>query len=98
MSSWHCRMGSAALAWIAMTALAVAQPVAAPADVPTGDVWIAPGALGPFLRGDAQASSATPRPPTGDVWPAADGVTSTARTPAPRDAAVPEEVATGSVK
>jgi hypothetical protein len=50
--------------------------------------------------GAGQAALTNPRLPTGDFWPTDDGMTRTARTPAApyRDAAKPEEVATGSIK
>jgi hypothetical protein len=99
MSSPHCTIGVAALGWVALATLAAAQPAATPADMPTGDVWIA-GEPSTFPHGAAgQAVAANPQTPTGDVWPTADGTGRAAEAAAPQqDAAGREEVAVGSVK
>jgi len=78
MLIWHCRIGAAAVGWIALTLVAVAQSGASHQDMPTGDVWIAPDGPSSAPRGGfGKTGSANPSVPTGDVWLAPDGITRT---------------------
>jgi hypothetical protein len=99
MSARHRTIGFAALGWVALAALAAAQPAAGPADVPTGDVWIT-SERSAFPHGASQAASVDAQLPIGDVWLAEDGMTRAAKAPAPphEQAEGREEIAAGSVK
>jgi hypothetical protein len=100
MSSWSLKIAPAAAAWIAMTLIATAGPIASNTDTPTGDVWIAPEAPNPTPAQTAQQSPAQRPLPTGDFWPAEDDAVRAADAPAPPhdQSAAREEVATGAVK
>jgi hypothetical protein len=91
MSSRYLKLAAAAAAWLALTALATAEP-APSADTPTGDVWVTRDAPRPLPPQAAQITPARRPLPTGDFWPAEDGATRTADAPAPpKDAVAREE-------
>jgi hypothetical protein len=100
MSSRHHRIASIAAAWLTMTAVAAAEPVLTPADMPTGDVWMTPGAAAPLPPGTSEGASANALPPIGDVWLADDGVSRAAEAPVPppRETSAREEIAAGGIK
>jgi len=100
MSSWFLKIAPAAAAWIAMTLIASAGPIASETDTPTGDVWITPEAP---IASPAQTAQRAPLHrslPTGDFWPTDDGATRAADAPAlPRDqSAAREATTTGGVR
>jgi hypothetical protein len=90
MSPWSLKIAPAAAAWIAMTVIAAAAPIASEAETPTGDVWITPDAPASASQA-AQAAPAYRQLPTGDFWPAEDATTRTADAPAPPRDAVARE-------
>jgi hypothetical protein len=100
MSSRHHGIASVAAAWLTMTAVAAAEPAVTPADVPTGDVWMTPGASASLPPGTGQAGSVNAQLPIGDVWLADDGVSRAAEAPAPpqRETSAREEIAAGGIK
>jgi hypothetical protein len=81
-----------------MTAAAAAEPAATPVDMPTGDVWMTPGASALLPPGTSEGGSANAQLPIGDVWPAEGGTTRAAQNPPQEQAAGREEIAAGSVK
>ena len=101
MFLWHCRIAAAAVGWIALTLVAVAQSGTGHQDVPSGDVWITPNKSRSIPR-DAvgQTTPNSSEIPTGDVWLAPDGVARTAQPKAPpqRDARETDYVNNGSRK
>jgi len=100
MCSRRLRLAAAAAAWMAMAALAAAEPATTWADTPTGDVWVTQDAPRPLPSQSAQNTPADRALPTGDVWPAEESLTRAADTPAPPRAppAMREELAAGSAK
>lgn len=98
MSPWSSKIAPAAAAWIAMTLIATAGPIASNTDAPTGDVWITPEAPSPTPT--AQQNLAHRPLPTGDFWPAEDDTTRAADAPAPPhdQSAARDEVAARAVK
>jgi hypothetical protein len=98
MSSRQLKLAAAAAAWLAVTAFAAAEP-GAPADTPTGDVWVMPDAPRPLPPQAAQIAPAHRSLPTGDFWPADDGAIRTTDAPAPpKGAMAREESGTGDAK
>ena len=92
MSSWSLKIAPAAAAWIAMTLIATAGPLASEINTPTGDVWITPEAPAATPAQTAQQNPAHRQLPTGDFWPADDGATRAADVPAlPRDQSASRE-------
>ena len=81
MLLWHYRIGAAAVGWMALTLVAVAQSGASLENVPLGDVWIAPNNPNSVPRNviGQTTSNSLKTIPTGDVWLAPDGVTRTAQ-------------------
>jgi hypothetical protein len=77
------RFAVAAAAWMAMAALAAAEPPRTSADMPTGDVWVTQDAPRPLPPQAAQNIAADRPLPTGDVWPAEESLTRAADAPAP---------------
>jgi hypothetical protein len=82
MSTWSLKIAPAAAAWIAMTLIATAGPIASEIETPTGDVWITPEAPAAPPSQTAQRAPAHRPLPTGDFWPAEDGATRAADAPA----------------
>jgi hypothetical protein len=73
MLLWHYRIGAAAVGWIALTLMAVAQSGPSYQEAPTGDVWITPNQLNSFRHtATGQETSGKTEMPTGDVWLAPD--------------------------
>src|ERR1700730_4609060 len=92
------KLAAAAAAWIAMAAIAAAQPMPTAADAPTGDVWVTSDAQTP-LTAQAQRTPLYRQLPTGDFWPAEGDAVRTADAPAPRRGALArEESATDGAK
>ena len=92
MFSWPLKISPAAAAWLAMTVIASAAPLASEAAPPTGDVWITPEAPAAAPSQTAQHAPARRPLPTGDFWPAEDGATRAADAPAlPRDQSASRE-------
>jgi leucyl aminopeptidase (aminopeptidase T) len=70
---WHSRIGAAAVGWIALTHMAVAQSGPSYQEAPTGDVWITPNQPNSFRhRATGRETSGKTEMPTGDVWLAPD--------------------------
>ena len=94
------KLAAAAAAWIAMAAIAAAQPMPTAPDAPTGDVWVTPDAPTPTpLTAQAQRTPLYRQLPTGDFWPAEGDAVRTADAPAPRRGALArEESATDGAK
>jgi len=96
MCSRHYQLTAAAAAWIALTAVAAAAPLATPEEMASGDVWITPDAPAPVPSQAAQSAPVSRQLPIGDFWPAEDGATRAAEAPAPpHDAFARERSATG---
>ena len=72
MTHWTLKIAPAAAAWIAMTLVASAAPLASEAETPTGDVWITPHAPSTAPSQTAQRTPLQQPLPTGDFW-AAEG-------------------------
>jgi hypothetical protein len=91
MSPWSLKIAPAAAAWIAMTVIAAAAPIASEAETPTGDGQISPDAASRSRAHAAQRAPLYRQLPTGDFWPAEDATTRTADAPAPPRDAVARE-------
>src|ERR1700730_716188 len=92
------KLAAAAAAWIAMAAIAAAQPMPTAPDAPTGDGWGTPDAQPP-LTAQAQRTPLYRQLPTGDFWPPEGDAIRTADAPAPRRGALArEESATDGAK
>ena len=99
MSRWPWTIATVAAGSIALTIAAAAQPAPSPADMPTGDVWIAPSEPNPWVPGRfGQAMPAATQIPTGDFWPAADSPVRIAAPPAPARPDAVEQVASDGAK
>jgi hypothetical protein len=100
--NWSLKIAPAAAAWIALTLVASAAPLASEVESPTGDVWITPQTPNAAPAQTAQRALLQRQLPTGDFWPAEDDATRAADAPAlplPRDqSAARENDATGGVK
>ena len=100
MSLQQLRIAAAAAVWMALTALAAAEPETTWVDMPTGDVWVTQDAPRPLPPQVAQKAPADRPLPSGDVWLAEESLTRAAEAPAsPRThSATREEIAAESVK
>jgi hypothetical protein len=74
MLLWHYRIGTAAVGWIALTLVAVAQSGPSYQDVPTGDVWITPSQTPFIIAPQGRNRRGKMEMPTGDVWLSSDDI------------------------